>query len=172
MVTQSDLATPTLIEGWLRDLALPSTRRDDGVNNWNLEFTVVGPNPLVLNIVNPRPIPRGVMLVCGLAVAPEQVNAYNQLEEDVKREFWATLRTTLNREYVEFQVEGQAVAECPKSIRVTAVRFDDGLTLDSFARTISSVCKTCSDAIAHFTDRLGNLQPAAGGEFAFKKGVQ
>ena len=59
--------------------------------------------------------------------------------------------------------------ECPKALRVTAVRFDDGLTLDSFARTVSSVCKACSDIVVLFSERLGDLEPQAGGEFAFKK---
>ncbi len=158
MLTKSDLATPTVIEGWLRDLALePTARADAGPNNWNLEFTVPGPNPLVINVMNPKVIPRGVMLMCGLFSAQEQIVAYSKLSNDQKRSFWDDLRKTLNREFVEFQIEGVAVAECPKTLRVSAVRFDDGLTLDSFARSVSSVCKACSDAVAHFTDRLGNI---------------
>jgi hypothetical protein len=107
-----------------------------------------------------------------MSVAPDQTAAYNNLEEDGRKEFWRSLRATLNREYTEFQIEGQPIVECPKAIRITAVRFDDGLTLDSFARTINSVCKACADAGAHFADRLGDMRPTAGGEFAFKKGVQ
>jgi hypothetical protein len=49
------------------------------------------------------------------------------------------------------------------------MRFDDGLTLDSFARTMSSVSKACFDGCALFLERLGDLGPAPGGEFAFKK---
>lgn len=171
MVTKAEILEPTLIQNWLADAGLtPTLRGSDGVNNWNVEFTVTGPNPLILNVVNPKTVPRAVMLVCGMLVAPEQVTAYNALDEDARKDFWRALRTTMNREFVEFQVEGQPVIECPKAVRVTAVRFDDGLTLDSFARTISSVCKACGDVVAHFTDRLGELQPTAGGEFAFKKG--
>jgi hypothetical protein len=171
MLKKSDLADPTVIEGWLRDLALTPIRRDDGANNWNVEFTITGGNPLVLSVVNPKSVPRAVMFVCGMLVAPEQVTAFNNLDEDQRKDFWQQLRSTLNREFVEFQVDGQAVVECPKAIRVTALRFDDGLTLDSFARTLSSVCKACSDAVAHFTDRLGDVRPPPAGEFAFKKGA-
>ena len=49
------------------------------------------------------------------------------------------------------------------------MRFDDGLNLDSFARSVSSVCKACNDIVVHFSERLGEPDAPAGGEFAFKK---
>jgi hypothetical protein len=162
MVTKSDLADPTLIEGWLRDMNLAPVRKPDAVNAWNIEFTVAGGSgPLAIAIVNPRPLPRAIMFVCGLAANPEYIIAFRNLDEDLRREFWNQLRSTLNREYVEYQIEGAAIAECPKTVRVSAIRFDDGLTLDSFARTLASVCKAAADATTHFTDRLGNPRPAA-----------
>jgi hypothetical protein len=159
MLTKSDLAEPTVIEGWLRDLALTPTRRADQSNNWNLEFSIVGPNPLVLNVVNPKSLPRAIMFVCGMAPAPAQVAAFAALSPEARREFWLQLRATLNREAVEFQLDGTALTECPKALRVSAVRFDDGLTLDAFAGTLTSVCKACGDAISHFTERLGDVAP-------------
>ncbi len=169
MLNRTDLATPTVIEGWLHDLAIAATRRTDAASNWALEFTVAGPSPLVLSAVNPKSVPRAVMLVCGMSAAPAHIEAFNTLPDSARKEFWQQLRITLNREYVEFQVEGNVPTECPKTLRVTAIRFDDGLTLDSFARSISSVCKACGDAVAHFTDRLGDPNAPLGGEFAFKK---
>jgi hypothetical protein len=157
MLTKSDLTEPTVIEGWLRDLALTPTRRNDQVNNWNLEFTIVGPNALVLNVVNPKSLPRAIMFVCGMAPAPQQVEAFAALSPQGRRDFWLQLRATLNREAVEFQLEGAAFSECPRALRVSAVRFDDGLTLDAFAHTLTSVCKACGDAISHFTERLGDV---------------
>ena len=169
MLTKSDLADPTVIEGWLRDMGLTPTRRTDPGNNWNLEFTVSGASQLVISCVNPKSIPRAIMLVCGMAAAPDHLSAYSKLDEARRTEFWRQLRTTLTREFVEFQIDGTPVSECPKMLRLSAVRFDDGLTLDSFARSLSSVCKACADAVAHFTDRLGDARPPADGEFAFKK---
>jgi hypothetical protein len=168
MLTKADVATPEVIEGWLHDLSLATTRRTDPASNWMLEFTVPGPNPLVLNVVNPKAVPRAVMFVCGLMAAPGHEVAFKALDDSTRRKFWMDLRALLSREFVEFQAEG-AITECPKSVRVTAVRFDDGLTLDSFARTLSSVCKACADAVAYFTDNLGDPNAPAGGEFAFKK---
>jgi hypothetical protein len=169
MLNPSDLATPNVIEGWLRDMALTPFRRNDGNNTWNLEFTVAGMSTLVLNAISPRSIPRAVMLVCGMTVVPAHEAAFKALDPEQRTAFWRDLRTLLSREFVEFQLEGTPVNECPKMLRVSVIRFDDGLTLDSFARSLASVCKACGDAISHFTERLGDPNVPAGGEFAFKK---
>ena len=168
MLTKADLATPNVIEGWLQDMALSPTRRTDPNSTWMLEFTVPGTNPLVLNVVNPKVLPRAAMFICGMLAAPGHEATFKALDEGQRRAFWQRLRALLNREFVEFQIEG-VMNECPKSVRITAVRFDDGLTLDSFGRTLSSVCKAVTDAMVHFTDNLGDPYPPAGGEFAFKK---
>jgi hypothetical protein len=170
MLTQNDLATPTVLAGWLRDLALTPTPREDGLNNWNLEFTITGSSNLIMNLVNPKTIPRAVMMVCGMSPGAAHLTSFQNKSEEVREAFWKDLRRMLSREFVEFQLEGIPVLECPKVLRVSAVRFDDGLTLDSFSRTLSSVCKACSDAIVFFSERLGDPNAApAGGEFAFKK---
>src|SRR5580658_3195384 len=147
MLTKQDLATPTLIEGWLRDLALVPTPRQDGQNAWNLEFVVTGSNNLVMNVVNPKSIPRAIMLVCGMSPVAAHVAAFQSRSEELRESFWKDLRRMLSREFVEFQFEGTPVLQCPKVLRISAVRFDDGLTLDSFSRTLASVCKACSDTI-------------------------
>jgi hypothetical protein len=169
MPTKSDLATSTLMEGWLRDLSLTPTPRADGSNNWNLEFTVPGTPNFVMNLVNPKPIPRAVMLVCGMSPAAEQVTAFQRLDPTQRLAFWRELRAVLNRDSVEFHLEGVPGQELPKAMRVTAMRFDDGLTLDSFAQTLSSLCKACSDVVILFSERLGAPAAPAGGEFPFKK---
>ncbi|HEY6457686.1 MAG TPA: DUF2299 family protein [Steroidobacteraceae bacterium] len=169
MQNKIDMTTPTVIEGWLHDLGLACVRRTDAASNWALEFTIAGPNPLVLSAVNPKSIPRAVMVVCALSAAPVHAEVFKTLEESARRQFWRQMRSMLNREYVEFQLEGTPPIECPKMLRVTCLRFDDGLTLDSFARSLNSVCKTASDAIAHYTDHLGDPNAPTSGEFAFKK---
>jgi hypothetical protein len=169
MLNKSDLTTPNVIEGWLQDLGLACVRRTDAASNWALEFTIAGPSPLVLSAVNPKSVPRAVMIVCGLSAAPAHVEMFKTLEESARRVFWRQMRSTLTREYVEFQLEGTPTVECPRMLRVTCLRFDDGLTLDSFARSLNSVCKTAADAIAHYTEHLGDPNAPTSGEFAFKK---
>jgi hypothetical protein len=169
MLNKSDLTTPDVIEGWLHDLGLTCTRRTDAASNWSLEFSIAGPSPLVLSAVNPKSVARAVMLVCAMTAAPEHIEKFKTLDDGARRKFWQGMRDTLNREYVEFQIDGTPPSECPKMLRITAIRFDDGLTLDSFARTISSVCKAAASAVAQFTDNLENPNAPTSGEFAFKK---
>jgi hypothetical protein len=49
------------------------------------------------------------------------------------------------------------------------MRYDDGLTLDSFARTISSLMKACVDGVSCFHDRLDDATPAPDNESSFRK---
>ncbi|HTC44026.1 MAG TPA: DUF2299 family protein [Steroidobacteraceae bacterium] len=154
MLTKADLADPTIIEGWVRDLALTPLRRDDSNNNWRIQFQTGGANAFTISCVNPKTLPRAIMLICGIVPAPENVAAFNALTPAQKREFWERLRDTLNRESIEFQIEGTPVDECPKTIRITVVRFDDGLSLDSFAHTLAVICKAGLDTATHFNERL------------------
>ena len=92
MLTKADLTTSAIIEGWLRDLALTPIQRPDGVNNWNVEFTVTGSPNLGMNVVNPKAFPRAVMLICGLTPVPAQVAAFLRLDQDHRLAFWKDLR--------------------------------------------------------------------------------
>jgi hypothetical protein len=169
MLTKSDLGTPEAIDAWLRDMALTSTRRNDGTNNWNLEFTVAGSTTLIVNVVNPKALPRAIMIVCGMQIVPGHAAAFKALSEAQRTGFWRELRALLNRDFIEFQIEGAATLEAPKTIRVSSLRFDDGLTLDSFAHSLTAVCKACGDVVRFFIEGLGDPAAAAAGEFAFKK---
>jgi hypothetical protein len=161
MLTKADLSDPTVIEGWVRDLSLTPTRRTDTTNNWHIQFTIAGPNAFNISCLNPKSLPRAIMLVCGMVPAAENVTAFNALTAVQKREFWERLRDTLNRESVDFQIEGTPIVECPTSMRITAVRFDDGLSLDSFARSLALVCKASSDAVAFFNEHLSDPRSRA-----------
>jgi hypothetical protein len=161
MLTKADLADPTVIEGWVRDLALTPTRREDPSNNWRIQFATAGANAFTISCVSPKSLPRAIMLICGIVPAPENITAFNALPPAQKKQFWEGLRDTLNRESIEFQIEGTPVDECPKTIRVTAVRFDDGLSLDSFAHSLGLVCKASLDAATHFNERLNEARSRA-----------
>ena len=163
-----DLKHSTKIEAWLRDIGCtPGPVTLDPAMNWAIEVTF--PPGIRMVVFNLKSSPRAVMVQARMAPLQAQVEAFGALEEDSRREFWGALRSTLNREFTEFQVQG-APFECPASFLVSATRWDDGLTLDSFARTLSSVNKACLDGSAVFEERLGTGGPAAvGGEFAFKK---
>jgi hypothetical protein len=165
MLTKEDVATPTIVEGWLRDLSLTPTLRPDPLNTWNLEFTVSGPPTLIMNVANSKTLPRAILLMCGLSPMAVHATVFQGFTAAQRSAFWKDLRALLSRDAIDFQIEG-VVTECPKAVRVSAMRFDDGLSLDAFARTVSAVCKACFDLVFFFTDRLGD--PIAA-EAALKK---
>jgi hypothetical protein len=163
-----DLKRSTKIEAWLRDIGCtPVPVPLEPATNWAVAVTIPpGTHMVVFNL---KQAPRAVIVQARMVPLPAQSEAFGALEEDSRREFWQELRSTLNREFTEFQLEG-APYNCPAAFVVSATRWDDGLTLDSFARTLSSVNKACLDGSAVFEEHLGTGGPAAvGGEFAFKK---
>jgi hypothetical protein len=163
----------SLIAGWLRDVGCNPQSVADPQLNWayDVEFPPVD-NVAVLKvqmrIANPKVRPRMVTICARLMPAPEHVAAFDDMEVDSKREFWQDLRSMLTREFVEFLIEGTPLVACPTAFQLSVVRFDDGLTLDSFHRSLASVQKACTAAVSLFQERLGG-GPAAGGEFAFRK---
>lgn len=173
MVVKSGLSSPLQIGEWLRDMGLTPEMKNDPNANWVFEVAYPQNGQYRFAIANPKALPRAVTIAARLAPTAEQVRAFRDLEGDVKQEFWRTLRSILNREFVEFQIEGTPLSDCPIAFQVSAVRYDDGLTLDSLHRTLSSVNKACLDGCAFFEERLGGAGPASGGEFEFKRlGIQ
>jgi hypothetical protein len=55
---------------------------------------------------------------------------------------------------------------------IDVARFDDGLTLDSFARSLSSVNKAYLDGCNFFGEQFGTRGPMSRGEFEFKRTTQ
>jgi hypothetical protein len=171
-----DFKNGALIGQWLKDMGYVPKFIADPLAGWAFEISCPqgSPQPLGVRVGSPKNQPRAVVVGVRMAAQPPHIAAFANLEEDIKREFWRDLRAKLNREFVEFAVEGTPETGCPVAFRVTATRFDDGLSLDSLHRTILSVVKACLDGIALFAERLGTAGPASGGgEFAFRKiGIQ
>jgi hypothetical protein len=72
-------------------------------------------------------------------------------------------------DFVEFHLEGTPAKDCPAAFSINVARFDDGLTLDSFARSLSSVNKAYFDGCNFFGEQFGTGGPMSGGEFEFKR---
>jgi hypothetical protein len=156
------------ILGWVADMQLtPARAPSNGELSWGYEAMLA--TGFRVGIFQPKRAPRALLIQMKVMSRPDHAESFDGLEEDAKRAFWRELRSTLNREFTEFQLEGKLYEECPKSFLVTETIWDDGLSLNNFARSISSVQKACLDACALFDEQLGSTGPATGGEFAFKK---
>jgi hypothetical protein len=169
MAPKPEFASGALIEGWLRDMACVPQRVSEPTCNWAFEANFPPDGPLNVRVMNPKAIPRAVAVVARVMPSPSQAAAWPGLDEDARREFWHDLRSKLNREFTEYQIEGTMNVDCPTAFVVQAIRWDDGLTLDSFARSLSSINKAFHDGSSVFEERLGSSTPSSGGEFAFKK---
>lgn len=161
--------TKELISGWLKDMGLSPTPAPDPNGNWH--FAVAIPpnqNERKVEVFGNKDMPRAVFIGANTVISPEHVATLMALDSDAKRQFATDLMTALNREFVEYNVEYEPVTGDVKNFVVTAVRYDDGLTLDSFARTVSSVFKAQIAGIQCVQQHLGGTTPP-GGEFAFRK---
>lgn len=163
------------VAGWLREMGCTPETAADPLANWALEisYPLNLPVPLRLRVANPKAMPRAVVIAVRVVPQQLQIGSFNSLDADEKKGFWHALRSQLNREFVEFAIEGVPITECPQAFYVSATGFDSDLTLESLYRKVNSVVKACMDAMAVFDEELGSAGPASGGEFAFKKlGVQ
>jgi hypothetical protein len=167
-----EFASGKLIRGWLVDIGCtPIPRSNPGVN-WAFEVNVPPGASTRITVVNPKSMPRAVLIVSQTAVSDAHRAAFDRLEDDSKRDFWGVLSMRLNNhDFIEFHLDGLP-PDCPTAFQISVTRWDDGITLDSFHRSLSSVNKAYLDACACFREHLGEPSPAAGGEFEFKRLVQ
>lgn len=161
--------TKEMITGWLKDMGLSPTPVPDPNGNWHLAVAIPpNQNERKVEVFVNKDMPRAVFVGANTVISSEHVSTLMALDSDAKRQFATDLMAALNREFVEYNVECDSATHDVKSFVVTAVRYDDGLTLDSFARTVSSVFKTQIAGIQCVQQHLGGTTPP-GGEFAFRK---
>jgi hypothetical protein len=167
--------TPTLAESWLKDIGC--TPREvvprDPAASFQFESDYPAGTPHRIHTLSPVATPRALMVVTGVTLSPEHVARFRDLENQEKADFLQDLTTTLNREFVEFNfgpTPPMSSLECPSVFQIQATRYDDGLSLDSFARTISSVYKAELAGIACVQRHLAPLTSGGpGGQFPFKR---
>jgi hypothetical protein len=170
MKAESESASGARVRDWLRDIGCTPILRSNPELNWAYEVDFPPKSPTRVTVQNQKNLPRAVLIVSRTLVSPVQIAAFENLEEDARQEFWRALGLRLNsHDFVEFNIEGVPPNTCPTAFQIVVTRWDDGLTLDSFARSLSSVNKAYFDACAFFHEHFGTSGPAAGGEFDFKR---
>jgi hypothetical protein len=157
------------IVGWLKDMGLNPITVPDPQGSWRYRFYMpANQDQNQLEVFGLKALPRGVAVASNTVLSPEHATNFIALDSDAKNAFMNDLVTSLNKDFVEYRIEHDNLTGDLKSFQVTAVRYDDGLTLDSFARTVSSVFKAQIAGIHCVRQHLGGNTPQ-GGEFAFRK---
>src|ERR1700732_3217532 len=148
--------TDTVIEGWLRDMgSTPKRITGDPQMVWQFEFDFPYGGEHRLHIASQKIRPRAAIVMSQVAIGPDLHAAFGDLDQDEKEAFLKDLTRILNREYVEFALLGMVgFPTCPAAFQVTSTRFDDGLSLDSLARSASSVYKAELAGISCLGDHL------------------
>lgn len=158
------------IEGFLKAIGCTPVKIKDEQAKWHFEVDYPPGTPHRIHIVNPASRPEAVVIASLTNVSADHLAAFSELDDDAKSDFLWDLRVSLNKHFAEFGLRGaENERECPKQFEVTATRYEDGLTLDSFARSVSDVYKTEIAGIMVVQKHLGPRGFGAGGRFDFKR---
>jgi hypothetical protein len=131
------------IETWLRQLgSAPSPVSSVDGNEWQLQFVFPPGSQQTLACFSPK-MPVGSTVISVNYPLSRGEAAYASLTETEKGAFMQELRLVLAREHLYHDIAPDATpGAIPRSFAVFDMRFDDGLTLDSFARSIITVSNT------------------------------
>jgi hypothetical protein len=127
-------------EAWLRQLGCnPKVVQSIEGNTWQLQFVFPPGSQQTLACFAPR-VPEGSTVVSVNYPLGQGEAVYDALTEMERMVFIQELRSVLSRDHLYHDIApGAQPGACPRSFAVFDMRFDDGLTLDSFARSIITV---------------------------------
>jgi len=158
------------IEEWLKTIGCTPMQDQDPQAVWHLAFRYPANTEHVMHVVAPAANPAVAVVVSGTTVDPQHLEGFASLEDEGKEEFLWKLRHTLNRVEVDFIVSGaNGPLDCPKQFQISVTRYSDGLTLDSFAKSLGDVYKTELDVIWLIQEHLGSSGQGPGRRFDFKR---
>jgi hypothetical protein len=131
------------IESWLRQLGCaPGAVKSIEGNEWQMQFVFPPGSQQNMACFSPR-TPAGSTVISVNYPLGRGEAAYDALSDLQKGAFFQELRLVLSRDSLYHDIApGPTPASCPRSFAVFDMRFDDGLTLDSFARSIIAVSNT------------------------------
>jgi hypothetical protein len=159
------------IAEWLRAIGSTPTETADPHSAWRWEVDYPTKSSHRMVVANPVGAPAATVIATGLTVAPEHLRVFANLEDEEKQSFLLDLRQKANSVDVDFQFFGVTnPLDCPSKIQLSVTRYPDGLTLDSFARSIGAVFKTELSVAWLVQQRLGGEdEPGTGRKFDFKR---
>lgn len=160
------------VEGWLKAMGCTSKKESPADPALSFQYTIDYPvgTPHRISVLAFAARPRALIVMSRVDFSPEHLATFQDLENDEKVDFLFELSTTLNREYVEYAfAPTSSPLACPSAFMVQATRYDDGLSLDSFARTVSSVNKAEVAGIACVQRHLTPRSAGPGGRFDFTR---
>lgn len=128
------------IHGWLRTMGHPVQDFANPNAAWHLQFQY--PPSHQMHALAPHGSEGVVIVATGLTTWPQHRAAWTALPDARKTEVMYELQRVLNAGEADHAFEGVASPDdFPAVIQLTSTRYEDGLTLDSFARTVRDLYK-------------------------------
>jgi hypothetical protein len=149
------------IETWLRQLGCaPSAVKSIEGNEWQMQFVFPPGSQQNMACFSPR-TPVGATVISVNYPLGRGEAAFEVLSDLQKGAFLQELRLVLSRDYLYHDIApGPTPTSCPRSFASFDMRFDDGLTLDSFARSIIAVSNIALAANLCCARHLSGARPA------------
>lgn len=143
------------VASWLEALQCEYRSVDDAQMEWRYEVRYPPRRPdHVMHVAGvPGPMP-SLAIASVTRMSPRHRQRFEGLPDDEKRVFLFGLRHSLNDPLVDFEMRGGGGLECPEAFQVSVRRFEDGLTLDSFARSVGAVYKVELGAVWYIQETL------------------
>lgn len=159
------------VEDWLDAMGNTYEEQQDPQATWHLNFTYPKNSGHQMHVAQPEGKDGAIVIASAANLAPQHVKAFNQLADKEKQRFQLRLRRTLTKMEVDFRIPGvDDPTDAPQQFQVEVTRYADGLSLDSFARSVGAVYKTELEASLFIQEELDNRGPTPGGDrFAFER---
>jgi hypothetical protein len=143
------------VEEWLAAMGLAPVERPDPHSRWHLAFEYPTGSGNYMLAASPVAGAPSVVVASVVRLADNHLRTFDELADGDKHAFLFGLRRALNQLDADFRLNDMnGPLACPRSFQVSARRFPDGLSLDSFARTVGSVFKTQLQGIWYIQERL------------------
>ncbi|WP_407377279.1 DUF2299 domain-containing protein [Methanobrevibacter sp.] len=147
------------IKQWLLDEdCLREMKYDE---NADFHFIVEFPKENIMDVVRPKG-KDCIIIACATQVAPQHVSLMQAADIEIQKDFILDLNFGLNNFLVDFEL--QINQNILQQFVITDQIFFDGLTKDSFIRTLKRVFKSklhCIWLIDKTFGRLPDMQPAS-----------
>lgn len=158
------------VEEWLKNLGCTPTTIQDPQTVWHIEFDYPVNRGHRMHVAMPKGPAESILIASVVTLSPEHIGAFDEYADDEKAEFLFGLRQALNQPNVDFQLHGvEEPLKCPESFQLSSLRFPDGLSMDSFARSVGAVYKTELAGIWYVQETLGGQGLGPSGRFDFKR---
>lgn len=143
------------VASWLEAMQCEFRQVDDPRMAWRYEVRY--PTRRTDHIMHvaqvPGPVP-SLAIASITRMSERHLQRFAGLPDDEKRVFLFGLRHTLNTPEVDFELKGGGGLACPEAFQVSVRRFEDGLSLDEFARSFGAVYKIELSAIWFIQETL------------------